>query len=345
MALSVERIFLHRYTVILILAVILLLLIPLSASVGLRRVSFLDVYRVLIGCRLPEEDFIALWLRLRRALVGAAVGAILGGAGVIAQSVFRNPLASPFTLGISQAAALGVAIALLLGYGGTASQWFISIARPYVLPMAAFSLAFVQTVIVLLLAYKAGLSPQALVLSSIAMSFLYQAILALLQYLVMNELQIATIVFWAFGDLGRAGNIELLVLAVSLPVIASLYLLLHLDLDLLSIGDDIAYSSGVNPKRLRLVAMMIAAVGTAVATSFVGVLAFLCLLAPHIARALVESPHRYLIPASMLIGSALLISADIIARIALHPRTLPVGVVLSFLGVPLAISMLLKGPR
>jgi len=248
---SSSNIFLRRYIALAVLATILFILIPLASSIGLYRVTFLDIYKMLLGYNLPEDEFIALWIRLRRIFVGAIVGALLGGAGTIAQAVFRNPLASPFTLGISQAAALGVAIALIAGYGGTATQWFIQFARPYILPIVAFTLAIIQTVLILLLAYRAGLTPQALVLSSIALSFLYQAILAVLQYLVLNELQIATIVFWMFGDLGKAGNTELLILATTFIPVTLAYMLMNLDLDLIAIGDEIAYTSGLNPKKFR----------------------------------------------------------------------------------------------
>lgn len=337
--------FSHRLLIVVLLALLLLMIIPIASSLGLYKVTWVDAFKLIAGYRIPEDELIVLWIRLRRVLVGVVVGALLSGAGVIAQAVFRNPLASPFTLGIAQAAALGVAIALIIGYAGRATQWFIVMSRPYILPLAAFVLAFAQAMLVLSLAYKAGLSPQALVLSSIALSFIYQALLALVQYFVLNELQIATIVFWTFGDLGRAGDTELMVLAIGFIPIASAYMLINLDLDLVALGDEVAYASGVNTRRFKLAAMALAALGAALATSFVGVLAFLCLLAPHIARAIVGGSHRYLIPASMLLGSILLVLSDTVARVAFLPRVLPVGIVLSFLGAPLLIAMLLRGSR
>ncbi|MEM4789551.1 MAG: iron chelate uptake ABC transporter family permease subunit, partial [Ignisphaera sp.] len=113
----------------------------------------------------------------------------------------------------------------------------------------------------------------------------------------------------------------------------------------LSLGDEIAYSSGVNPKKSRFIATAIAALGSALATSFVGVLAFLCLVAPHVARAMVGGSHRYLLPASMLMGSILILLSDTVARTILAPRVLPVGVVLSFIGAPLLITMLFRGAK
>lgn len=336
-------IFSRRSLAIALLLILLTILIPISSSVGLYRVTFIDVVRLALGYRLPEDEFVALWLRLRRTLVGAVVGALLAGGGAVSQAVFRNPLASPFTLGISHASALGVAISLILGYGGRSYTWFTTVTNPYILPLAAFTFALAQSILVLLLAYRAGLSPHALVLSSIAMSFIYQSVLALLQYLVLNELQIATIVFWTFGDLGRAGSTELTALALGFLPIAAMYIAMHLDLDLIMLGDEVAHSSGTNPRSFRFTAMAIAALGTALATSFVGILAFLCLVAPHIARSLVGGSHKYLVPASMLIGSILSIAADVLSRTILSPVILPIGIVLSFIGAPLLIALLFRG--
>ncbi|MCD6428704.1 MAG: iron ABC transporter permease [Desulfurococcales archaeon] len=325
------------------LLVVLALLIPLSASVGLYGVSFLDAFKVLLGHKLPESEAVALWLRLRRCLVGVITGMLLAGGGAIMQAVLRNPLASPFTLGISHAAALGVAVALMTGSAGCASMWFTEVTSPYVLPIFAFIFALSQSMLVLLLAQKGGLEPRTIILSAIAMAFTYQAILALLQYLVLNELQIATIVFWMFGDLSRAGDTELQILSLAFPPLGATYMLLHADLDLISISDDVALSSGVIPRRVRLVATVVSTLGAALATSFVGILAFLCLIAPHIARLLVGASHRYLIPTAMVVGSILLIVADITSRTVLSPVTLPVGIVLSFIGAPVLIALLVRG--
>jgi len=340
---SVQELFSSRALVLVVLVLLLLFLIPITSSLGLYRVTFLDVFKFFTSYKPHEEEFIVLWIRLRRVLAGAIIGAILGGAGAIAQAVFRNPLASPYTLGISHAAALGVAVTLIIGYGGGTAYWFFTISRPYLLPFAAFMLAFAQAILVLSLAYKAGLSPYALILSSIALASIYQALLALLQYLILNELQIATIVFWTFGDLGRIGNTELAIMAIGFIPIAVLYIISSLDLDLLVLGDETSYASGVNPKNARLKTITLATLGASLATSFAGVLAFLCLVAPHIARSIVGGSHRYLVPASILLGSILLILSDTISRIALSPRVLPVGIVLSFLGAPLLIFMLLRG--
>ncbi|MEM1608578.1 MAG: iron ABC transporter permease, partial [Ignisphaera sp.] len=215
-------------------------------------------------------------------------------------------------------------------------------SNPYIIPIFAFVFALIQTAIVLLLAYKAGLSERALVLAAIAMNFFYQALLSLIQYLKLNELQIALIVFWSFGDVGRVGWEELKILFISAFALSIYFIARSLDFDLMSLGDDVAYASGVNAKRVRLETSVVAALGASIVTAFSGVIAFLCLVSPHIARLVVGNSHRYLVPQSMLVAAILLVAADSIGRFILSPVTLPVGITLSLIGSPLLIYLLLR---
>ena len=339
----IERIFRARKAFILASVAILLLTIPFSLSVGAHNVTYLDVLKLLFqGNSLPPDLTSIFLIRLRRVLAGILIGFILGASGTAMQSVLRNPMASPFTLGISSAAALGVAIALLTGSGGSVRGWILSYSNPYIIPIFAFTFALIQTAIVLLLAYKAGLSERALVLAAIAMNFFYQALLSLIQYLKLNELQIALIVFWSFGDVGRVGWEELKMLFISAFVLSIYFIVRSLDFDLMSLGDDVAYASGVNAKRIRLETSVVAALGASIVTAFSGVIAFLCLVSPHIARLVVGNSHRYLIPQSMLVAAILLVVADAVGRFVLSPVTLPIGITLSLIGSPLLIYLLLR---
>lgn len=337
---TVQHIFLVRFIFILVLLTVLLILIPISLHIGVYRVSLTDILGAFLGESSSDISEIIM-LRLRRTLSSIIVGAILAMGGVAMQAVLRNPMASPFTLGISSAAALGVAVALLTGVAGSTSRWIITYYSPYTIPFFAFSFALIQVVIILMLAYKAGLSENALILAAIAIAFSYQAILYLLQYLVLNELQISIVVFWTFGDIGRVGWVELGVLLVVCILLLIYYTVRAVDLDLLLLGDDISASSGVNPKRIRFEVSIITAVGASVATSFAGVIAFLCLASPHVARLLVGSTSRYLLPTSVLVGSTLLLAADCIGRMIISPVILPVGVTLSMIGSPLLLYLLL----
>jgi len=342
--LSARKLHRQRLLFLLVLLVLLLILVPLSVSMGVIKASFLDVIKLMFNDRsVPPEIEAILMLRLKRALAAVAVGAILGAGGASMQAVLRNPMASPFTLGISHAAALGVAVSLLLGVSGTTSYRVITVHSPYLLPLFAFIFSLLQVAVILALSYRAGLTERAIILAAIAISFFYQALLSLFQYLFLNELQVAMVVFWTFGDLGRIDWTGLKITVGAAVLLSIYYMARSFDLDLISLSDDVAHSSGVNPKRLRLEATIMTALGASVATSFAGVLAFLCLVAPHVARLVVGGAHRYLLPASMLTGSLLVLVADTLGRVILSPVVLPVGIVLSLVGAPLLVYLLLKG--
>ena len=341
---SARKLHRQRLLFLLVLLVLLLILVPLSVSMGVIKASFMDVIKLMFNDgSVPPEIEAILMLRLKRALAAVAIGAILGAGGASMQAVLRNPMASPFTLGISHAAALGVAVSLLLGVSGTTSYRVITVHSPYLLPLFAFIFSLLQVAVILALSYRAGLTERAIILAAIAISFFYQALLSLFQYLFLNELQVAMVVFWAFGDLGRIDWTGLKITIGAAVLLSIYYMARSFDLDLISLSDDVAHSSGVNPKRLRLEATIMTALGASVATSFAGVLAFLCLVAPHVARLVVGGAHRYLLPASMLTGSLLVLVADTLGRVILSPVVLPVGIVLSLVGAPLLVYLLIRG--
>lgn len=323
-----------------------LFLIPISISLGWYKASLFEIFRVLF---MPDNTSLStvVWdLRLRRVLAGIIVGAILGGAGTAIQASMRNPLASPFTFGLPSAASLGVAVALLVLQEGSIQRFQIYVYNPFILSIFAFIFSLIQVFIILLLAYKAGLSAGALVLSSLAISFAYQAILYLLQYLYLNEILVSTVVFWTFGDLGRIAWTELdLVALVSAVIVFPYFIYRSLDFDLILSGDELTKSSGIRPERIRLETTIIAALGTAIATSFVGVIGFVCLIAPHAARLLVGGGHRYLMPISMVMGSLILMLSDTIGRTIISPTVIPVGIMTSLVGVPLLIYLLVRGGK
>ncbi|MBS7605634.1 iron ABC transporter permease [Candidatus Bathyarchaeota archaeon] len=321
-------------------------LVPISISLGWYKASLLDILRALF---MPDDSplSIIVWdLRLRRILAALVIGAVLGGSGAAIQACMRNPLASPFTFGLSHAASLGVAFALLILQGGALQRFQIYIYNPFLISSSAFIFSLIQVLIVLVLAYKAGLSAGALVLSSIAISFAYQATLYLLQYLYLNEILVSTIIFWTFGDLGRISWRELyLLVSVSAVVVIPYLIYRSFDYDLILSGDDLAKSSGLKPERIRLETTVVTALGTALATSFVGVIGFVCLIAPHAARLLVGGSHRYLMPASMAMGLLILTLSDTIGRTVIAPTIIPVGIMTSMIGVPLLIYLLVKSGR
>ncbi|MGB9741452.1 MAG: FecCD family ABC transporter permease [Candidatus Bathyarchaeales archaeon] len=335
-----------KQLILLSLIFLTFILVPISISLGWYKASLLDILRVLF---MPDKSPLStvVWdLRLRRILAAIVIGAILGGAGAAIQASMRNPLASPFTFGLSSAASLGVAVALLILQGGAIQRFQIYVYNPFLVSTFAFIFSLLQVSIILLLAYKAGLSAGALVLSAIAISFSYQAILYLLQYLYLNEILVSTVVFWTFGDLGRIAWTEFdLVALTSIAIVFPYFIYRSLDYDLILSGDELAKSSGVRPERIRLETTIVAALGTALATSFVGVIGFVCLIAPHAARLLVGGGHRYLMPTSMVMGSLILTLSDTMGRTIIAPTIIPVGIMTSLVGVPLLVYLLIKGGK
>jgi len=344
--LSIKHSSYKRRLTLVCLIIITLFLVPLSVALGWYRASLLDILRVLF---MPDNSPLStvVWdLRLRRVLAALIIGAVLAGSGTAIQASLRNPLASPFTFGLSFAASLGVAVALLFLQGGSIQRFQIYFYNPFMVSIFAFLFSLIQVMVILLLAYRAGLGARALVLSAIAISFVYQAILYLLQYLVLNEILTSTVVFWTFGDLGRIGWGELyLVAAISLAIVIPYFLYRSIDYDLMLSGEELARSAGISPERIRLETTIIAALGTAMATSFVGIIGFVCLVAPHAARLIVGGGHKYLMPTSMLMGSIILIISDTIGRTMIAPTIIPVGIMTSVVGAPLLVYLLIKGGK
>ena len=289
-----------------------------------------------LACRVLVE------IRLPRIVMAVLAGGCFGVAGCLLQTVLRNPLASPYTIGVSSAASFGAALAIILG-AGVVGWWgsYIVYLNPYLVIANAFFFALIASVIVALLAYRYGASPGVVILAGIAVAYVFQAATSLLQYLGSSE-QIAAVVFWVFGDLGRAewldDKITLMVLLAGLATALAMARML----DALQASEEVAYSLGVNVRLVRTITLVVASILTATPTAFIGVIGFIGLLAPHIARFIIGSKHSYLVPCSMLTGGILLLAADTIARTITQPLILPVGIVTSFMGVPLFLALLVR---
>ncbi|USH00129.1 iron ABC transporter permease [Thermococcus argininiproducens] len=312
-----------------------------SIARGGYRLSLEEVFNALVGVG-SESAHLVIWnIRLPRVIAGIIVGASLAIAGAVMQGFLRNPLATPFTMGVSHGAMFGASFAILLGAGYAESSGRIILDNPYTVVLFAFFGAISATIVILALAKLKGLSPEAIILAGVAMSSLFIALTTLVQYFA-NELQLAAMVYWSFGDLGRATwQEDMILLAVFIPVL-TYFIIKRWDLNASAIGDDVAKSVGVDVERVRLISTFLAAMITAVSVAFVGVIGFVGLIAPHAIRLLVGGDYRFLIPLSALAGGLLLLVADTVARLVFSPMTLPVGVVTSFLGAPMFIYLLIR---
>ncbi len=316
-----------------LLAVVALLLAAASLTLGPAPLGPARVLAVLAGGGDPTARIIVLDLRLPRALLGLAVGAMLGTAGAALQGYLRNPLAEPGVLGASPAAALGAVVALYFG---------LAAAQPLLLPALAIAGAVAALVPLL---WLAGESPLGLILAGVAVSALAGAGVALALNLAPNPFALAEIATWLMGSLEDRSFKDV---AIAFPCIAAGLVLLLWDvraLDALSLGEDGAWALGVDLRAVRLRLLAGTAIGVGGAVAVAGAIGFVGLIVPHLVRPLTDrSPGAVLLPAA-LAGAGLLVAADIGVRLVPTATELRLGVVTAFLGVPVFLFYLRRERR
>lgn len=282
----------------------------------------------------PKEEVIIWQLRLPVALMAVAVGAMLGVAGAEMQTILNNPLADPFTLGLSSAAGFGAALAIVLGWsvipgvGGL----FVSVN--------AFVFAMLTSCALYVFTRLRGVTPEAMILVGIAMLFTFNALLAFLQY-GASEIQLAQLIFWQLGSLARATWGKVGICVAILLLMLPWFMSRSWALTALRMGEDKAAALGVNVGLLRITVLAGVSLLAAVAVSFVGAIAFVGLVGPHIARMIVGEDQRGFLPLSALCG-ALILSGTSIASKAITPGIVyPIGMITSLIGIPFFLLLIL----
>ncbi|UUM32758.1 FecCD family ABC transporter permease [Vibrio japonicus] len=264
-------------------------------------------------------------LRLPIALMAIVVGGALGVGGAEMQTLLNNNMASPYTLGMAAAAGFGAAITLYFGSLGIDSN--------YAVPLGAFICCMLAACFLFALASMRHISSGQLILAGIALLFLFQSLLSLVQFVSSPELS-QQILFWLFGSLSKATWGNLLITSV---VVVFGFLFLMKDswkLTALRLGEERAKSVGVNVKQLRLKTLFIVALMTATVTSFVGIIGFVGIVAPNIAKILVGEDQRFFLPLSFLIGAFLLSTASVLSKVIVPGALFPIGIVTAIIGVP-----------
>ncbi len=318
----------------------------LAVNVGAYDLAWKDLLRALAGLAGGADALVVWQIRMPRVAAAVVSGWALGLTGLAVQSLLKNPLASPFTLGISQGAAFGAAFAIVVvgaggvggavtGTGGPAAWSFFSVS------LFALAGALATTAVILVLAVFNRMAAESIILAGVALSSLFLSGTILVQYFA-TETEIATVVFWTFGDVARSTWREILVLFGVSCLVTAFFVLNRWNLNALAWGEDVAKGLGVRVDRLRLSGMFLAALAAALVTAFHGVIAFLGLLAPHIGRRLVGADHRLLVPCSCLTGALLLLAADTLGRCLPGGGSMPVGVLTSFMGAPLFLYLLIR---
>ncbi|AGW12540.1 putative transporter permease [Megalodesulfovibrio gigas DSM 1382 = ATCC 19364] len=327
----------------LLLAVLALLAV--SVAVGAASVPVSQVVRSLLGLEVPRQVEVIVWnIRLPQALACLIAGCGLALAGAAMQSILRNPLGSPFTLGISHAAAFGAALAVMfLGGGVMTSKGAVTVTNPWLTTAAAFACSLAAAGVIVGISRLRGASPEVMVLTGVALGALFTAGTMLLQYFA-DDVQLAAMVFWTFGDAARASWRDCAVMA-GVTGAACLFFLAHSwQYNAIDAGDETARGLGVRVERVRMVGMLAASLATAVIISLLGVIGFVGLVAPHMVRRCIGADHRFLLPAAALAGGLLLLASDTAARLLFAPHVLPVSVLTAFLGAP-AFLLLILGRR
>lgn len=315
------------------LAVAAILIAPLigSTPISLRR-AFDPA--VPFGDNVDAQIFFVA--RLPRTLAGALVGSMLASAGVVFQGLLRNPLATPFTLGVSAGAALGAMLAITFG-------WSFAWAGIPAAPAASFigSLAAVAIVYALARARHSGMSTNVLLLAGVTMNAFFSALILFVQYFA-DFAQTYRILRWLMGDLDISSYEPLLTALPLVLVSFGVFAWLARPLNLLSLGAESAGTHGLNVTRAQRAAFVSASLATGAAVSVGGPVGFIGIIVPHLVRLLVGSDHRVVLPASALFGAAFLIACDVVARTAMSPLELPVGVITALIGGPFFLWLLVR---
>jgi iron complex transport system permease protein len=322
----------------------LIICVIIAAQSGPIKIPFVDVIRYIFTFDTNGTGGVIWNIRMVRIVGALFAGAGLAVAGVVMQCILRNPLASPFTLGISSAAAFGASFAIIFLGAGSSMTSIVSINNPYVTTICAFLFSLLATGSILLLTRVTRVSAETMILAGVAISVMFSAGLSFMQYIATDS-QLGNIVAWTFGDMGKAAwSWNALILLVFLPV-ALYFFYKRWDYNALNAGEDTAKGLGVNTGRERILGMVLTSVLSAVIVSFFGIIAFIGLLGPHIARMIIGSDHRYLIPLSIILGAIFLIIADGVGQVILYPSVIPVGIITSMLGGPLFIYLLIRRYR
>lgn len=330
----------RRIVILILLAVSLCLSIAFDMALGPANYSLSDVVFALLDPATAANQLrVIIWdIRMPIALMAVTVGASLSVAGAQMQTILSNPLASPFTLGISAAASFGAALALV---GGVA---LYPGAVQYMVPLNAFLMAMAAALFIHFASTMRGVSVETIVLLGIALVFTFNAALSLLEYLA-SEQALAAVVFWTMGSLTKATWPKVWFTAAVLVVTVPLFMKDAWALTALRLGDDKAASMGVNVRRLRLQTMMLVSLLAAIPVSFVGTIGFVGLVGPHIARMVVGEDQRFFLPGAVISGALLLSVTSVVSKVLIPGAILPIGVITALVGVPFFFVLIFSNRR
>jgi len=320
----------------LLLAAIFIALL-IDFTIGPTGLPWRELWRTLSAPEAADATYrVIVWdIRLPSALMAALVGMALGLAGAEMQTILNNPLASPYTLGVSSAAALGASLAIVLQFGipGVPSGWLIG--------GNAFVFAIVAALLLDTVARWSGMNTSGVVLFGIAMVFTFNALVSLVQFLASAE-ALQSLVFWTMGSLARSSWTSVGVMVTAIVLTLPVAMRQSWKLTALRLGEDRAASFGVDVRRVRVAALARVSLLSALAVAFVGTIGFIGLVAPHIARRLFGEDHRFYLPGSALVGALILSLASVVSKNLVPDVVVPVGIVTALVGIPFFVAVVLR---
>lgn len=333
-----------KIAIILILLALVFLFFIVSVFVGSGTLSFKEVFLAIFNKGSETARLIVRRIRFPRVIAALIAGGGLAVSGLVMQTVLKNPLASPTTLGVSNAAVFGANFAIIVvgagAFHSTHGSW-LSISNPYLVSTFSFLSAIIAAGSILLLARLKNLNASAIVLAGVAVSAIFQAGTTLIQYFA-SDTQVASAVYWTFGDLGRASYKTDLIMFIVVAVSTLFFFLKRWDFSAMSGGIAYAKTLGVNTRFMTIMSLLLASLITSVTVSFLGIIGFVGLTAPQFMKRIVGDDYRYLLPSSFLAGALLLLISDILGRLPIFGTSVPVGVVTSLIGGPVFLAILLR---
>ncbi|MCF8054843.1 MAG: iron ABC transporter permease [Deltaproteobacteria bacterium] len=320
------------------LTALLLFSIILAVSLGAVQLDLSNIFlffSLTDNERNHARDFqVLLQLRLPRVLLAGMVGAILALAGAAFQSLFRNPLAEPYVLGISGGAALGAVLLIACGAFSLGIMW------------GAFAGALLATALILIVSgfYQGDTPPENVILSGVVINAFFSAIIVFV-ISISSASQVQTMAFWLMGDLSFVNYDELLSLFFIFIICGLIIYLQARNLNALMLGEETACQLGISPRRVRTIVILFASLSIGFGVSLSGIIGFVGIIVPHIVKMVIGYDNRLVIPASALLGASFLILADLLSRILLPPTEIPIGAITAIIGVPFFVFLLWRRRR
>lgn len=328
----------NRYRKIVILSAFILLMVVsiFVLFLGSTQITLIDLWNAIFSSsRTNLDTSIIISIRLPRIIAAIVVGAGLSISGLIMQSITQNDMATPFTTGVSSAAGFGAALSIVLPQS-------VLTKSPVGL---AFAFALLATICVYALTLYIRASVSTMVLLGIAFNYLFSALNSILQYFA-SEQQLASIVYWTFGSLSTISWQQIMII---LPLLLGVMIVVYryaYQIDLIASNNDlVTFSMGINARRIRIISGIAVALLSASIVSFTGVIGFVGMVAPHISKRLIGNQHRYTLILSAIFGSLLVLISDTLGRTLISPVSIPVGVCVSLIGVPLFILQIMRNSR